>query len=520
MIIGPSGTGKTLLCQRLAADFRERMTVALLTSGRVCTRRALLQAILYELRLPYRGMEEGELRLSLIDHVTPDGDEHPGLLLLVDEAHTLPWRLLEELRMITNLVRDGQPCIRIVLAGGPQLEERLASPKLDSFSQRIAARCYLGPLSRDETAQFVRHQIGVSGGEPDRVFEGAAYEAIFAATDGVPRLVNQLCDHTLVLAALAECRPVGAAVVEEAWSDLQQLPSPWQMTTGAANDTARVVEFAPLDDSLEDGPNAIPIRTSLGTATSLKPEENLNQIERQLRELEDDFQPAGSIGPEIELRFDGPADPFGHAFEEEEVVIDRYASLEADLFADRPLVNSSEGRELAGMLDPWLTQTTETTLSMTVGLGPTAAATTGNPVAGTAANVNLGAGSSGSPTATPNGGADSDADLIIIEDDPAPAQPRAACAVGSPAGIPAVVRQTAARLTRHAMGHLVEAFKKLDQQREVVRSKPARRTTAAPCAAMRPKPFRPTPAVGHAAKVWRIDEPHRIAVAQHSSELD
>ena len=242
VIIGPSGSGKTLLCQRLAADLCDRMTVALLTSGRICTRRALLQAILYELRLPYRGMEEGELRLSLIDHISPDGGDHPGLLLIVDEAHTLPWRLLEELRMISNLVRDGQPRVRILLAGGPQLEERLANPKLDSFSQRIAARCYLGLLTRDETAQFVRHQISVSGGEPDRVFEGAAYEAIYAATDGVPRLVNQLCDHALVLAVLAECRPVGAAVVEEAWSDLQQLPSPWQMTT-SAGDTGRVVEL-------------------------------------------------------------------------------------------------------------------------------------------------------------------------------------------------------------------------------------------------------------------------------------
>ena len=72
VIIGPSGIGKTLLCQRLAADFSDRMSVALLSSGRICTRVAhLLQAILYELRLPYRGMEEGELRLTLIDHIAP-----------------------------------------------------------------------------------------------------------------------------------------------------------------------------------------------------------------------------------------------------------------------------------------------------------------------------------------------------------------------------------------------------------------------------------------------------------------
>jgi type II secretory pathway predicted ATPase ExeA len=428
VIIGPSGTGKTLLCQRLASDFRERLAVALLTSGRVCTRRALLQAILYELRLPYRGMEEGELRLSLIDHVTPDGGDHPGLLLLVDEAHTLPWRLLEELRMITNLVRDGQPRVRVVLAGGPQLEERLASPKLDSFSQRIAARCYLGPFSRDETANFVRHQIGVSGGEADRVFEAAAYDAIYAATDGVPRLVNQLCDHALVLAVLAECRPVGAAVVEEAWSDLQQLPSPWQMTAGAV-ETGRGVEFAPLDDSLEDGPNALPFRASFETKPTAEAEQNLNQIEQQLRELDEDFQPAGSIGPEIELRFDGIADPFGEIFEEEEVVLDRYASLEANLFADRPLVSSSEGRELGDLLSPWRIQSTEGTISITAGQGASPAVAkssiTLGPLASVATGVNLTTASNVAQTAAIAAEADSDADLIIIEDDPAgPAPPR------------------------------------------------------------------------------------------------
>ncbi len=366
VIIGPSGIGKTLLCQRLAADFSDRLAVAVLSSGRICTRRALLQAILYELRLPYRGMEEGELRLTLIDHIAPAAGDRPGLLLLVDEAHTLPWRLLEELRMITNLVKGGQPRACVILAGGPLLEERLASPKLDSFSQRVAARCYLGPLSRDETALFVRYQIGLSGGEPDHVFEAAAYDAIYAASGGVPRLINQLCDHALVLAQLAGVRPVGAAVVEEAWSDLQQLPSPWQMSAPTA-DVSRVIEFAPLDD----GPEAIPFRSSAPAHAQADPEANLEQIEQRLHELEDDFQPAGSIGPEIELRFDGPASPFGERFEEEEVVIDRYASLEADVFADRPLVNSPEGRELGQMLNPWLVQSAETTVSITAGLGVT-----------------------------------------------------------------------------------------------------------------------------------------------------
>jgi hypothetical protein len=87
LVTGPAGTGKSLLCQVLAERFRDRLTVALLASGQLCTRRALLQAILFELGLPYRGMEEGDLRLSLIDHLSPRAQpgENPaaGLLLVV-----------------------------------------------------------------------------------------------------------------------------------------------------------------------------------------------------------------------------------------------------------------------------------------------------------------------------------------------------------------------------------------------------------------------------------------------------
>ena len=359
LIIGPSGTGKTLVCQWLAAEFADQLSVALLSSGRICTRRALLQAILFELRLPYRGMEEGELRLSLIDHLTPGHstprpEGQPGLLLLVDEAHTLPIRLLEELRMITNLVRDGQPRVRLVLAGSPALEERFASPKLDSFSQRLAARCYLSALGREETAGYARYQIGAVGGDPDRVFDGPAYEAIYRATDGIPRLINQVCDHALILTALGQRDRVTAAAIEEAWSDLQQLPTPWQPGGSERDARPGVVEFAPLDDLPEEAA-AIPFPAPRPPHVAATPDEQLERIEQQLAAIEEDFQPAGSIGPQVELVFSQSIDPFGEAFDDEEVVIDRYASLEANVFAQRPTVRSQEGSELSQLLTPWMT---------------------------------------------------------------------------------------------------------------------------------------------------------------------
>ena len=109
VILGPAGTGKSTLCHVIAQQMRERFRVAMLASARLCTRRALLQNILFELKLPYRDRDEGELRLSLIDALEPSDDCPHGMVLIVDEAHMLPLRLLEEIRMITNLVRQGQP---------------------------------------------------------------------------------------------------------------------------------------------------------------------------------------------------------------------------------------------------------------------------------------------------------------------------------------------------------------------------------------------------------------------------
>ena len=105
LVIGGAGTGKSLLLQVLAASYHERFDVVLLACARLCTRRALLQAILFELGLSYKLRDEGELRLSLLDHLLCTEACPTGLLLLVDEAHTLPVALLDELRVLTNVVR-------------------------------------------------------------------------------------------------------------------------------------------------------------------------------------------------------------------------------------------------------------------------------------------------------------------------------------------------------------------------------------------------------------------------------
>lgn len=379
LLVGPAGTGKTLLLRLLAQQFRGRFGTAHLACTHLVKRRALLQAILYELGRRYRGLDEAELRLSLIDYATRSDECPSGLLLLIDEAQSLPLRLLEEVRMITNLVRGGQPAVRLVLAGNPELEERLASPKLAALAQRVTARCYLDPLTRDETVAFIQAQIEGSGGAPESVFTPEACEQVFRATDGLPRLVNQLCDHALVLAYAGGVRQVVAAGIEEAWSDLQQLPLPHGDSPTIhplPGEAESVIEFGSLDDSPRgdaepigpatpaasrpadqqwaDGPERADPGRGLGadvaSVYARSPEQQLRRLEEQFDALDEEFRPAGTIGPEVEFRF-CPPKPAAHEFEEEEVVLDRYAELTESVWRGRPQVTSPQSYLLAQQLE-------------------------------------------------------------------------------------------------------------------------------------------------------------------------
>ncbi|MEN6457657.1 MAG: AAA family ATPase [Thermoguttaceae bacterium] len=335
LVIGPAGTGKTLLCMLVAEQSRRTLQVAMLNSGRLSTRRALYQAILYDLGRAYRGMDEGELRLAVVDYLTIGDGSPRGMLLLADEAQTLPLRLLEEIRLLSNLTRAGQPLVRLVLAGGPALEERLASPKLDSLNQRLSARCYLEPLSRGETKDYIQSQINWAGAQGDSIFPEATCQCVFQATGGVVRLINQVCDHALLLAYADGQKVIPPARAEEAWADLQQLPAPPNAQPTEESGAGGVIEFGSLDDSDDDASHAASPTPGVFRVTQLDDQEmpteaaepavQIHRIEQLLAETEDDFQPAGSIGPEVELCFDETPHPFREAFEQEEVVADRYA---------------------------------------------------------------------------------------------------------------------------------------------------------------------------------------------------
>ncbi|MFC7335299.1 ExeA family protein [Rhodocista pekingensis] len=150
-----------------------------------------------------------------------------GALLIVDEAQNLSPEALEELRILTNLQAGPTPLLQCLLVGQPQLRTLLARPALEQLRQRIAAAHHLVPLDAEDTRRYVAHRLAVAGRpETDALLEPEALDVVHAASGGVPRRINRLCDRLLLL-ALLERRRLTAADVAQAARELEaELPAP------------------------------------------------------------------------------------------------------------------------------------------------------------------------------------------------------------------------------------------------------------------------------------------------------
>ena len=342
LIVGGSGLGKSTLLLAIADRFQKEYSVACLESASLDSRKELLQNILFELGLPFHGMEEGELRLTLMDYLKPGDRCRNGLLLCVDEAHLLSAKLLEEMRLITNLVRDGQPRARLVLAGNSSIENRLAEPQLDSLSQRISTRAYLNALNSTETHKYISDCLEAVGKRLEDIFDEDAVQAVFVATHGIPRLINQVCDHALVLAVANGQTIVSQQLINEAWSDIQRLPVDWNVLgSQPATTSESVVEFGELesdsgneihtpDESVHEESVVLSFESTDDPTADTEPLTNPEDgvIDSTSVTQAEQNEPATEDTVAKEREFNGPSNPFEQeSFEEEERVVDRFSQV-------------------------------------------------------------------------------------------------------------------------------------------------------------------------------------------------
>jgi type II secretory pathway predicted ATPase ExeA len=144
--------------------------------------------------------------------------------LLVDEAQALPLELLEEIRLLANIETESEKLLPVVLAGQPQLADKLNHPDLRQLKQRVALRCSLQPLNLAETCAYISRRIHIAGGTTE-LFTHDAVEAIYRYARGIPRTISVICDNALVNGFAADQRPVGKDLVLEVCRDFDLYPA-------------------------------------------------------------------------------------------------------------------------------------------------------------------------------------------------------------------------------------------------------------------------------------------------------
>jgi general secretion pathway protein A len=142
-------------------------------------------------------------------------------VLIVDEAQNLSPEVLEEIRLLTNLETSTDKLLQIVLAGQPEFEEKLRIPSLRQLRQRITLRCRTSALSLEETFGYVAERLRIAGANGEPIFSREAIEIVHLYSRGIPRVVNLLCEHSMINAFVDSLRPVPAHLVEEVAREFQ-----------------------------------------------------------------------------------------------------------------------------------------------------------------------------------------------------------------------------------------------------------------------------------------------------------
>jgi len=220
LLTGEPGTGKTLVGHCLLDRLGDKVTTAFLTHSYCGSRAGLLQALLYDLSLPFEGKGEQELRLALTEFLLKNYESGRRTILVLDEAQNLTPELLEEVRMLSNLEGRQGKAFQVVLLAQPAILETLELPALAAFDQRLAVRARLELLGLHEAADYVVHHLRVEGGNPDEIVSDEALQILAQGTRGVPRLLNRAMNQALALACTAGEEMVDAEAAMEALAQI------------------------------------------------------------------------------------------------------------------------------------------------------------------------------------------------------------------------------------------------------------------------------------------------------------
>jgi type II secretory pathway predicted ATPase ExeA len=219
LLTGEVGTGKTTLINKLLEWLhKERVFTAFVFNPRLSVSQ-FFDFMMADFGIPCESRQKGQMLLKLNQWLLDRYQAGERAVLVVDEAQNLSPQMLEEIRLLTNLETSTEKLLQIVLAGQPELEQKLNQPQLRQLRQRITLRAKTRQLTLEETQGYIQERMRIAGAENPDIFSPEAIVAVHRFARGIPRVTNLLCEHALVSSFAEQKNPVPAELVEEVARD-------------------------------------------------------------------------------------------------------------------------------------------------------------------------------------------------------------------------------------------------------------------------------------------------------------
>ena len=220
VISGEIGAGKTTLIETFLRELEPNVVVAQINQTQLSPT-GFLQTLLAQFGFSPFKMKKPELLSTLTDFLVQQHSSGRRVLLIIDEAQNLSNRVLEEVRMLSGIETTKEKALRIILAGQPELNDKLNSADLVQLAQRVRLRFHLTALTNVETNAYIEHRLEVAGSQGRKIFADDAFPTIFQYTGGIPRLINTLCDTAMMAAAGQDKDTVSSEDLDAAIRELQ-----------------------------------------------------------------------------------------------------------------------------------------------------------------------------------------------------------------------------------------------------------------------------------------------------------
>lgn len=220
-ITGEVGTGKTTICRALLDQLDHRTKTAFIFNSNL-SGTSLIQTIMEDLGIETEKKTRRELFSEFHRFLIEQLALNHNVVLIIDEAQNLSRTVLEQIRMLSNLEAENEKLIQIVLVGQPELREKLRSPSLRQLRQRIAIRYHITALDDAEVPLYISHRLklaGANGASP--IFDETAIKEIYKYSNGIPRLINVICDKALLTAFVVGKREIDQEIIKQSVLEIE-----------------------------------------------------------------------------------------------------------------------------------------------------------------------------------------------------------------------------------------------------------------------------------------------------------